>query len=61
MAAQEAPEMSQCNTRVEAQSEIERLVNEQLEAFSVQRKAIEEQSQAARVLVDKLATEPTTP
>ena len=51
------PRYEPVQTRAEAQSEIGRLVNEQLEAFSVQRKAIEEQSRSARVLVDKVATE----
>ena len=48
MAAQAASDMSQYITRTEAQNEIGRLVKEQLEAFTEQRKAIEEQSQAAR-------------
>ena len=42
MAAQATPDMSQYITRAEAQSETGRLVNEQREAFSVQRKAIVE-------------------
>ena len=39
-----APDMSQYITRDEAQSEIGRLVKEQLEAFSAQREVIAEQS-----------------
>ena len=49
--------MSQYITRVETQMGIGRLVTEQLEAFSAQKKAIEEQSQAARMLIEKLATD----
>ena len=45
MAAASAPDMSQYITRTEAQSEIGRLVQEQLEAFTAQKKLIEEQSQ----------------
>ena len=52
-----APEVSQYITRVEAQSEIGRLVKEQLEAFSEQREAIVEQNQAARDTLSALATE----
>ena len=55
MAAQAVPDMSQYITRVEAQSEIGRLVKEQLETSSAQREAIVEQSQAARDTVSALA------
>ena len=53
--------MSQYITRVEAQMEIGLLVSEQLEAFSAQRKAIEEQNKAVRMLIESLPQMPTTP
>ena len=57
MAAQAASDMRQYITRTEAQTEIGHLVKEQLEAFTEQRKAIEEQSQAARETMVRLAAE----
>ena len=58
MAVQGAPpDVTLYIMRAEAQMEIGRLVAEQLEAFSAHRKAIEEQSQAARMLIDRLATD----
>ena len=48
MAAAAAPDMSQYITRTQAQSEIGRLVQEQLEAFTAQKKVIEEQRQHAQ-------------
>ena len=52
-----APDMSQYITRVEAQSEIGRLVKEQLEQFSAQREVVVEQSQVARDTFSALAIE----
>ena len=49
------PDMSQYIARDEAQCEIARLVAEQLEAFSAEREALQEQSREARDTSAKLA------
>ena len=58
MAAAAVPDMSQYIMRTEAQSEIGRLVQEQLETFTVQKKVIEEQSQQAQNSLIAITAEP---
>ena len=57
MAAQAASDMSQYITRAEAQTEIGRLVKEQLETSNEQRKVIEERSQQPQSTLNSLKDE----